>query len=224
MSSGSKMPTAGRAQPRHNHLLGFMITFLRSERLAVAAAAILFAVAATPKPTATPAPRLTGGFGKTPAPAPASRRATEQKKVRITNETLVTESDKGRLTTSDVRPAPTPTGTAGEKRPTAEPAAGTEPAGSGEAYWRGEARRLRERVAAIREEIARLENETKKLEGDFYSWDDGAYRDRVIKPAWDKAREELATARQELPVAERELAELPDRARKAGALPGWLRE
>jgi hypothetical protein len=46
----------------------------------------------------------------------------------------------------------------------------------------------------------------------------------VIKPAWDKAREELATARKELPVAERELTDLPDRARKAGALPGWLRE
>jgi hypothetical protein len=201
-----------------------MITFLRSGRLAVAAAAILFAVAATPKPTATPAPRLTGGFGKTPAPGSASRRTTEQKKVRITNETLVTEADKGKLTTSDVRPAPTPTGKAGENRPTAVEPEPTEPEGGGEAYWRGEARRLRERVAAIREEISRLENDTKKLESDFYSWDDGAYRDRVIKPAWDKAREELATARKELPVAERELAELPDRARKAGALPGWLRE
>lgn len=202
-----------------------MITLLRSGRLAVAAAAILLVVAATPKPTATPAPRLTGGFGKTPATGPASRRTTEQKKVRITNETLVTESGKGKLTTSDVRPVPTATGKAGETRTTpGAPAEVTEPASGGEAYWRGEARRLRERVETIREEISRLESETKKLEGDFYSWDDGAYRDRVIKPAWDKAREELATARQELPVAERELAELPDRARKAGALPGWLRE
>jgi hypothetical protein len=62
------------------------------------------------------------------------------------------------------------------------------------------------------------------MEADFYSWDDGAYRDGVIKPAWDKAREDLATARRELPLAERTLDDLPDRARRAGALPGWLRE
>ena len=99
-----------------------------------------------------------------------------------------------------------------------------EPAEGGEEYWREEARRLRERVLAIRDEIVRLESETKRLEADFYAWDDGAYRDRVIKPSWDKAREDLATARKELPVAEKELADLPDRARRAGVPPGWIRE
>ena len=28
---------------------------------------------------------------------------------------------------------------------------------------------------------------SRKLENDFYAWDDGYYRDRVIKPAWDRA-------------------------------------
>ena len=79
-------------------------------------------------------------------------------------------------------------------------------------------------MAAIKESIARLEAESRKLENDFYAWDDGAYRDRVIKPAWDKTREDLATARKALPGAEKELEDLPDRARRAGALPGWLRE
>ena len=72
--------------------------------------------------------------------------------------------------------------------------------------------------------ITRLEADTKRLEADYYAWDDGAYRDKVIKPSWDKAREELATARLALPAAEKDLVDLPDRARKAGALPGWLRE
>ncbi len=190
----------------------------------VSIAATGFLVSAAPKPTATPtpAPRLTGGFGKTPVPAaPARREAGKKGGVRITNESLVTEPDKGKLSTSDVAPA----AQAPKKGET--PAAG-EPEGAaggeGEAYWRGEARRLRDRAAGLKETIARLEAESKKLENDFYSWDDGAYRDRVIKPAWDKAREELATARKELPVAEKELVDLPDRARKAGALPGWLRE
>jgi hypothetical protein len=79
-------------------------------------------------------------------------------------------------------------------------------------------------VTELTEAIVRLESDTRKLEADFYSWDDGAYRDRVIKPAWDKSREDLATARRELPLAERALNDLPERARRAGALPGWLRE
>jgi len=198
----------------------------RAPRLAIFLATAVCTLAATPRPTPTPAPVLTGGFGKTPAPEDASRKATPKKKVRLTNETLVTESDKGKLSTSEVNTArtPSPGPRRGDEKPeTAEPPAPA-PGQGDEAYWRGEARRLRERVDALKETIARLEGEVTKLEADFYSWDDGAYRDRVIKPAWDKAREELATARKELPVAEKELTDLPDRARKAGALPGWLRE
>jgi hypothetical protein len=197
----------------------------RALRLVVLFAAALFSLAASPRPTPTPEPRLTGGFGKAPATEPSTRRAAEKKKVRITNESLVTEPDKGKVSTSEVKPAPTPTPR--PRRARAEAEAPDEAAAApeeGEQYWRDEARRLRERVATIRSEIARLELDVKKLETDFYSWDDGAYRDRVIKPAWDKAREELATARKELPEAEKDLADLPDRARRAGALPGWLRE
>ena len=93
-----------------------------------------------------------------------------------------------------------------------------------EAKWREIASRARQRVADLKDRVARLDAETKKLESDFYAWDDGQYRDNVIKPAWDKKREELETARRDLEGAERDLADLPDRARKAGALPGWIRE
>ena len=183
--------------------------------------------AAAPKPTPTPEPRLTGGFGKTPSGS--TRAPGEKKKVRITNDSLTTEPDKGKLTTS-TRPAPTPAPAATRETPSgasaSQPASDTArtDVGRDEEYWRTEARRLRERVAELKDTIVRLQNESQKLESDFYSWDDGAYRDRVIKPAWDKAREDLVTARRELPNAEKDLADLPDRARKAGALPGWIRE
>ena len=205
----------------------------------LAAAALLFGTAAVraadPAPTPTPEPRLTGGFGK--AAAPPARRQAERKGVRITNESLVTDPQKGKLTTSQRVVTPAPTGPAARTPgprtpggPTPTPGAGAVAEGEaplaplGEDYWRNEARMARERVAQLKETIARLEADTRKMEADFYSWDDGAYRDGVIKPAWDKAREDLATARQKLPAAERALNELPDRARKAGALPGWLRE
>lgn len=183
---------------------------------------------AAPEPTPTPPPRLTGGFGKAPA-GKAPARGAEKGPVRLTNQTLVTDADKGKVSTSQTRPAAAATAAAPTPaaRPTTTPTgtgAATAEAGEGETYWREEARRLRERVVELRETITRLEADTKRLEADYYAWDDGAYRDKVIKPSWDKAREELATARLALPVADRELADLPDRARKAGALPGWLRE
>jgi DNA repair exonuclease SbcCD ATPase subunit len=99
-----------------------------------------------------------------------------------------------------------------------------DPSAAEEEKWRGVARDTRQRVADAQDRVARLEGETKKLENDFYSWDDGLYRDNVIKPAWDKKREELETARRDLEAAEKDLADLPEKARKAGALPGWIRE
>jgi hypothetical protein len=184
------------------------------------------ALASPPEPTRTPAPKLTGGFGKVPvAPRSATKETGKSGPLRITNDSLVLDASKGKVSTSQ-RPAattPDPARTAAPS-PATLPAVAAADAAQGEAYWRDEARRLRERVTELREAIVRLEADTKRLEADYYAWDDGAYRDRVIKPSWDKAREELATSRFALPVAEKELSELPDRARRAGALPGWLRE
>jgi len=200
----------------------------------------------TPAPTVTPTarPKLTGGFGK-PAAVPAAAtqpvgpaqsdvvRAAEEVKTRkeqkpgvaITNDSLVTDPTKGRLTTFSPRNVPPPTVTRAAEAPVtgaATPAPSS--AAPSEAEWRERAHSARARVEGGKQRVAQLEAEAKKLENDFYSWDDGSYRDGVIKPAWDKKREELEAAKKELAAAEADLAELPDKARKAGALPGWLRE
>jgi len=220
-------------------------------KLLMAAISLLVAsgalTSAAPKttPTPTPAPRrLTGGFGRTapdavaipavegrPEPgqslaqavraAKAGKRKESKATVAITNETLVTDPTKGRLTTSSPRPA-SPAPTSGHEQPRSTPA-GSEDS-SGEVYWRERTHSARARVEELAERVRRFEQESKKLENDFYSWDDGQYRDGVIKPAWDKKREELETARRDLEQAQRELSELPEKARRAGALPGWLRE
>ncbi|HEY7862242.1 MAG TPA: hypothetical protein VIE39_01190 [Thermoanaerobaculia bacterium] len=210
-----------------------------------------------PAPTPTPRPRLTGGFGRTPVareaePEPeatpvaedapgsslhdAVKAASDAKAkkakpaVSITNQTLVTNPQKGKLTTYSVTPAPTPArAAASESEKPAEGGGAASPsrtsiATGDETYWRQTSRAARARVEDLKTRIAELDAAAKRMESDFYSWDDGQYRDRVIKPAWDKTREELETARQDLIQAEQDLADLPDRARKAGALPGWLRE
>ena len=72
--------------------------------------------------------------------------------------------------------------------------------------------------------VEELTAAVKKLENDFYAWDDGQYRDRVIKPSWDKTRDQLEDAKRELEAAEKDLSDLPEKARRAGAAPGWIRE
>lgn len=96
--------------------------------------------------------------------------------------------------------------------------------GHDEAYWKQRASSVRQRAAEAQRLLEAARQEEKREETDFYAWDDGQYRDNVIKPAWDKAREETARAEQELKAAQLELENLEDDARKAGAMPGWIRE
>lgn len=216
-------------------------------KLVLGALALLLAatpLTATPKPTLTPTPtpqlhKLAGGFGRgapdaalTPARTfvpgdgqslgqvvrDARKPRGTRTPVSITNKTLVTDPKKGRLTTASPRPTPTPGAAPVETR--SAPA----PDQEAETYWRERMHSARALVEELSERVRQFEQQSKKLESDFYSWDDGQYRDGVIKPAWDKKREDLETAKKDLEQAEKDLAELPEKARKAGALPGWLRE
>ncbi|HEY1252112.1 MAG TPA: hypothetical protein VGH97_13060 [Thermoanaerobaculia bacterium] len=223
----------------------------------------------TPAKTPTPRPRLSGGFGRprnTPVPAEdaeqapadpvrAARETREQNEnpsreksaITIDNHSLVTNPDKGRVSTAKASPhaagkargAPGPTDAGSPAAPPAPPSAPSPepvtevappPTGipaapaADEAQWRAAAQAARKRVADGKAHVAELTAGTKKLENDFYAWDDGQYRDRVIKPAWDKMRDQLEDAKRDLLAAEQELADLPEKARRAGALPGWIRE
>jgi hypothetical protein len=144
----------------------------------------------------------------------------------------VTSAQKGKVSTSGgvvvtTTPPPASRIPGGEVSfapsgtPTPDPAS---PAAPSEAEWRAAAKSARERVEEGKRLVQQFTAEAAKLESDFYSWDDGQYRDNVIKPAWDKKKEELEAAKKELALAEKDLADLPEKARKAGALPGWLRE
>ncbi|HUM01192.1 MAG TPA: hypothetical protein VL084_02835 [Thermoanaerobaculia bacterium] len=95
--------------------------------------------------------------------------------------------------------------------------------GRTEADWRQLIAGVRDRVAAAEGRVKALESDAKRYENDFYAWSDGNYRDRVIRPAWDQARTDLANARNELESARAQLADLEEDARKSSAPPGWLR-
>jgi len=91
-------------------------------------------------------------------------------------------------------------------------------------YWHAKAMQLRDRLVQAQQTLEAAQLEEKREENDFYAWDDGQYRDNVIKPAWDKNKEETARAQDELTAAKKAVDEFEDDARKAGAYPGWIRE
>ena len=207
--------------------------------------------AVPPTPTPTPAARqkkkLGGGtFGATPAPTPAagSDGGSLAGVVRKTqDETTSPGSKKSRrivITNESLRRRESPpsdgssitiTGSAGSKpvvtaRPTPEPEAAPEyrdATGRTEQEWRERAASTRERAEKAEADVTAAQNEVRRLENDFYAWSDGNYRERVIRPAWDQAREKLKALESAAAEARQAVDELEEEARKAGAPPGWLR-
>lgn len=191
-------------------------------------------------PTPAPAPSVLSG-GK--ADIPGSGRGTsladvvklskENRKDQpprkslgtITNETLSkgapatpgkgasAKASSGKPPRSSAAATPTPVALAVER----------DDKGRSEADWRALVGRQRAIVANGEARVRELDTKTKQLENDFYAMSDGNRRDAVVKPAWDRSREELTKARQELDDARKVLEGLSEDARKSNAPPGWLR-
>ncbi len=90
-------------------------------------------------------------------------------------------------------------------------------------YWVERYQDARLEAEAVQAEVTRLEGETARLERDFYATDDPAYRDGVIKPAWDQAIEDLRSNREKLEEARSAPDRVKDEALRDGAVPGWFR-
>jgi hypothetical protein len=153
------------------------------------------------------------------APAPvglaSAARAERERRARAGTPMLVIDDKNlaqhatGALTTSREQPAAV---------------AAAAPEGPDEQHWRRRVRTLREHWALTVDSIQELEERAASLRTRFYAADDPYVRDGQIKPAWDHALESLTTARQRAREIELELAATLEEGRRAGALPGWLRD
>jgi hypothetical protein len=89
--------------------------------------------------------------------------------------------------------------------------------------WRKIMENARNQEALSQQLVQDLQTRVNQLSNDFYSRDDPAVRDGVIKPAWDKALADLAAAKLRAEEARKRIGDLEEEARKSGAFPGWLR-
>jgi Asp-tRNA(Asn)/Glu-tRNA(Gln) amidotransferase A subunit family amidase len=207
------------------------------------------ATAESPQPTPTPAEaakvkkKLGGGsFGIPPKPTPGAGAGSLADIARKAQEEDAAATRPGRrivITNESLRrsePAPgssaiTITGSADKKpvartRPTATPSEIPEyrdASGRTEAEWRRRAEEVRSRAAEVEAEITAARAEVRRLENDFYAWSDGNYRERVIRPAWDQARQKLKDLEVAADEARSAVDGLEEEARKSGTPPGWLR-
>ena len=94
--------------------------------------------------------------------------------------------------------------------PALAPKSSPSPPTKGEAYWRERMRDARAKVTRLRKEVTDLEK--------------AAAREATAGADPKKRLDRLAQMRVELTEAERAVTEIEEEARKAGALPGWLRE
>jgi len=122
-------------------------------------------------------------------------------------------------------PSKTPAASGARKEPTPAPTYDVprDDQGRSEAQWKATMDHARSLVQDGERHVRELETKSKQLENDFYAQSDGYRRDGVIKPAWDKSRDELAKARVDLDAARKSLEDLSDEARRSNASPGWLR-
>ena len=90
-------------------------------------------------------------------------------------------------------------------------------------YWQAVYGQQLELVGDFREQIDALDYEIPGLWRDFYSWDDPAYRDGVIKPKLDEALAQRQKLEVDMKRAESKLDKIKQDAKKDGGLPGWFR-
>src|SRR6185436_4692001 len=93
-----------------------------------------------------------------------------------------------------------------------------------EQYWRSRALDIRTRLRKATDEVGELELSAAGWRRRFYAEEDPYFRDGKIKPDWDRVLAQLEATRNEVTATRKELDDFLEEGRRAGALPGWLRE
>jgi hypothetical protein len=92
------------------------------------------------------------------------------------------------------------------------------------AYWQQKYVQQLSKIHALRRQINQLDGVIPGLWNDFYSRDDPAYRDGVVKPKLDQSLQRREELEQQLAREEPLLEQIKVDARRDGADPGWFRE
>lgn len=93
-----------------------------------------------------------------------------------------------------------------------------------EEYWRGRKQEVDARVQDAQTRVEQLQTEINSLTQAFYAEGDGVAQRPLIETERIERIKELEAAKEALQNARSDAEGLEDEARRAGALPGWLRD
>ena len=184
------------------------------------------------KKSPTPTPRPAGAKTLSDVAKDKELKGKEDgKAIVITNESISDYSEKGTLTTVNgntgsksgrqpVRPTMKEDGTQVKVVDAFDPALKEN---ERRQYGRSKYEQELNRIEAYRRLLDNLDSEIPGLWQDFYSRDDPAYRDGVIKPQLDAALKKREQIEGQLRDAEPKLDKIKEDARKDGGQPGWFR-
>jgi hypothetical protein len=152
------------------------------------------------------------------------RRAKTQAKKTLTNQDI-----------EEIRKKQPITGIENTSEEQTQPAEGTEtkatakdtpkPADTNtEQYWRSRKQQVDQQLQDAQSKVQQLQTEVTQLQTAFYAESDGVGQRPVIKQEWDERLKALEQAKQDLQAAQNQSDGLEDEARRAGALPGWVRD
>ncbi|MCI0411936.1 hypothetical protein L0222_03935 [bacterium] len=93
-----------------------------------------------------------------------------------------------------------------------------------EEYWRSRKQETDQRLQEAQTRVQEIQSEINTLTTAFYAESDGVAQRPLIESERIERLKELEQAKQDLESAKQESEGLEDEARKAGALPGWVRD
>lgn len=92
-----------------------------------------------------------------------------------------------------------------------------------EQYWRNRYKEAVERVEQAEKKLNDLQSDVNALTRAFYAEGDGVAQRGVIERERNQRLADIEKGKQELAEAKQALTDLEDEARRAGAMPGWVR-
>jgi len=142
------------------------------------------------------------------------RSQAEEPVLKIDNSNLKSYAAGGVLTIAQGSPE-----SSGSDEAEADPGPSSQ-----ETYWRDRGLEIRKRWREAADRVPVLTDRVEELRQRFYATDDPAVRDGQVKPQWDKALADLEEAKFRASKGASEVEAYLEEGRRAGALPGWLRE
>lgn len=179
-------------------------------------------------PTPTPVPKSDQSLSDVAGGIKLDRKAAEgEAGIVINNENLADLAGKGHVTEVTKSGANQSTRGLADVQGTGAEVEGQAPGYTEnmekKQYWQAMYEQQLKLLEDISKQIDVLDYEIPGLWRDFYSWDDPAYRDGVIKPKLDEALAQRQKLEVDKKKAESELTEIKKSAQRDGGQPGWFK-